>query len=240
MRAILGLDALSLMKNWSFAVFVIGSFLICIPLQFYYGFANQFLNDIGVDQRGGQDDHRADVRDLLHAGHAGVLCPAGREVHAAGRHGRLGRALRVCSPLATPSDKMWMLYIGIALHGICYDFFFVTGYIYVDKKAPDAIRASAQGFITFVTWGIGGFIGTWLAGRDFGLLHRRRQARLDRVLAGPGHRCRRGHGAVRPDVPRSGRRRTNPGLIVSWLTRVMTVVPLRHEVSSRSSREYFA
>jgi MFS family permease len=63
------------------------------------------------------------------------------------------------------TDLMWMLYIGIALHGICYDFFFVTGYIYVDKKATDAIRASAQGFITLVTLGIGGFIGTWLAGK---------------------------------------------------------------------------
>jgi len=64
-----------------------------------------------------------------------------------------------------PTDLMWMLYIGIALHGVCYDFFFVTGYIYVDKKATDSIRASAQGFITLVTWGIGGFIGTWAAGK---------------------------------------------------------------------------
>jgi MFS family permease len=63
------------------------------------------------------------------------------------------------------TDGMWMLYIGIALHGICYDFFFVTGYIYVDKKAPDSIRASAQGFLTLVTWGVGGFIGTWLGGK---------------------------------------------------------------------------
>jgi MFS family permease len=62
------------------------------------------------------------------------------------------------------TDGMWMLYIGLALHGICYDFFFVTGYIYVDKKAPDAVRASAQGLITLITLGIGGFIGTWLAG----------------------------------------------------------------------------
>ena len=58
----------------------------------------------------------------------------------------------------------WMLYVGIVLHGICYDFFFVTGYIYVDKKAPDSIRASAQGFITLVTWGVGGFIGSALVG----------------------------------------------------------------------------
>jgi nucleoside transporter len=160
---VLGLDALSLLKQWSFLVFVVGSFLICIPLQFYYGFTNLFLNDIGVENAAGKMTVgqmseiffmlimpvffvRLGVKWMLLVG---MACWAFRYVLFA--YGR-------------PDDSMWMLYIGIALHGICYDFFFVTGYIYVDKKAPQAIRASAQGFITLVTLGIGGFIGTWLAG----------------------------------------------------------------------------
>ncbi len=160
---ILGLDALSLMRQWSFLVFVIGSFLICIPLQFYYGFTNKFLNEIGVSHAAakmtiGQTSEiffmlvmplffvRLGVKWMLVVG---MACWAIRYVLFA-----FGNA----------TDAMWMLYIGIALHGICYDFFFVTGFIYVDKKAPQAIRASAQGFLTLVTLGIGGFIGTWLAG----------------------------------------------------------------------------
>ncbi len=163
-RDVLGLDALGLLKQWSFAVFVFGSFLICIPLYFYYGFANAFLDNVGVEYATGKMTIgqvseiffmlvmpvffvRLGVKYMLLVG---MLCWTIRYVLFA---------------YGNSTDLMWMLYIGIALHGICYDFFFVTGYIYVDKKASDAIRASAQGFITLVTLGIGGFIGTWLAGK---------------------------------------------------------------------------
>src|SRR5260221_4783765 len=75
----------------------------------------------------------------------------------------------ICFGTGNSGSLVWLLYLGIVLHGICYDFFFVTGQVYVDQKAPQALRAAAQGLITFITYGIGMFIGSWICGRIVGL-----------------------------------------------------------------------
>jgi nucleoside transporter len=162
--SVLGLDALKLLSERSFAVFVLGSFLVCIPLQFYYAFANLFLNELNVVNAAGKMTlgqmseiffmlvmpwffRRLGVKWMLIVGMAAWTARYG--FFAFGNNAQL----------------VWMLYAGILLHGVCYDFFFVTGQIYVDRKAPPDLRAAAQGFIAFVTLGVGMFIGSWASGR---------------------------------------------------------------------------
>ncbi|MFV0606292.1 MAG: nucleoside permease [Niabella sp.] len=160
---ILGLDALSLLKDRNFLVFFLASIAICIPLAFYYSNANPFLSDIGLANPTGMMTigQFSEVIFLL-------LLPVffkrfGFKVTIL--LGMLAWAIRyTLFAYGNAGELTFMLIIGIALHGICYDFFFVSGQIYTDAKAGNKYKSSAQGLITLATYGVGQLIGFWIAG----------------------------------------------------------------------------
>jgi MFS family permease len=161
---ILGLDALALLKQPSFAVFVFSSFLICIPLAAYYSFAPVFVSDLGLADPGFKMSfgQMSEIFFML----VMPLCFARLGVKSMLLIGMLAWVTRYgLFAGAAEAKTMWMVMGGILLHGICYDFFFVTGFIYVDRKAPAAIRGQAQGFLVLVTQGLGMLIGAQVAGR---------------------------------------------------------------------------
>jgi nucleoside transporter len=182
-RSITGIDALKHLGSRSFYVFIISSMLICIPLAAYYNFAPIFVNNAifagGTEGFGGLtgtllDSIFTSPASLLSLGQMSeaffmVLMPfffirlGVKWMLFAGMGAWVLRYALFA--IGAPAGLFWMIVLGILLHGLSYDFFFVTGQIYVDQRAGMAIRAAAQGFIAFVTLGVGNFIGAWASGR---------------------------------------------------------------------------
>lgn len=160
---ILGLDALGLLKNRSYLLFFISSIAICIPLAFYYNFTNLFLNEKGMQSATGVQS-LGQVSELLFM----LLMPflflrfGVKKMLAIGMFAWVFRY--VMFAYGNIDEGYWMLIVGIVLHGICYDFFFVTGQIYTDKLAGERFKSAAQGFITLATYGIGMLIGSLVSG----------------------------------------------------------------------------
>jgi nucleoside transporter len=160
---ILGLKALGLMKDRSFAIFIVSSLLVCIPLAFYYNFTNMYLNAIGVEGAAGKMTFGQMSEIFFMVVFPFFFTRLGVKWMLAA--GMLAWAVRyVLFAFGDTGSAIWMLYGGILLHGVCYDFFFMTGQIYVDREAPKAIQASAQGFIALVTYGVGMVIGSLISG----------------------------------------------------------------------------
>jgi nucleoside transporter len=160
---IVGAESLSLLKDKNFLIFFLSSLLICIPLAFYYQETNKFLNEIKMDGAAAKMS-MGQMSEMIFM----VLIPWFFRKLGVKKMLLLGMGAWVIRYLlfgfGDIGSGVWLLYTGIILHGICYDFFFVTGQIYTDARAGERIRSSAQGMITLATYGVGMLIGFWIAG----------------------------------------------------------------------------
>jgi len=162
-RQIMGLDALVLLKNRSFLLFILASTLICIPLSFYYQIAARVVEMGGLPI--GQTMSYGQMSEIFFM----IVMPfffvrlGVKWMLAIGMLAWVARYALFA--IGAPDEVRWMIITGIVLHGICYDFFFVTGQIYTDKAAPKPIRAQAQGLLVFFTLGLGMFIGAQVASK---------------------------------------------------------------------------
>ena len=161
---LLGFDALKLLKDRNFLMFFITSVLICIPLAFYYQQANPFLVELGMENPTGKMTI-GQISEVLFM----LLLPVFFKRFGFKKTimvGMLAWALRYALfAYGNAGELTFMLILGIALHGICYDFFFVSGQIYTDYKAGEKVKSAAQGLITLATYGVGMLAGFWVAGK---------------------------------------------------------------------------
>lgn len=161
------LDAFKLLAKPAFLVFIICSTLVCIPLAYYYSTTSIFLSDMGFRQPASSMSV-GQMSEIIFM----LLIPfffRKLGVKWMILVGMLAWVLRyLLFAYGAPQQAVWMLFIAIALHGICYDFFFVTGFIYADKKAPATVRSQVQSMLVFFTQGVGMYFGYQIAGKKMG------------------------------------------------------------------------
>lgn len=169
MRTLLMADAFQLMKEPAFMVFILCSTLICIPLAYYYGFTSMLLSQTGFEQPASTMTlgQMSEIFFML-------LVPFFFRRLGVKWMILVGMAAWVLRYLlfafGAPDQVVWMLLAAVLLHGVCYDFFFVTGFIYTDAKASVDVKGQAQSMLVFFTQGVGMFIGYWVAGHRFALV----------------------------------------------------------------------
>jgi nucleoside transporter len=162
-KSLLGLDALVLLKDRSYLIFLIASVLACIPLTFYFTFTNAYLNAVGVENAAGKMSLGQASEVAITLAMPWVFRQF--SIKNVLLIGLLAWALRYALLAFGNADSgVWMFYGAILLHGICFTFFFVTGSIYTDDAAPAALKNTAQGMLTFMTYGVGMLLGSLSSG----------------------------------------------------------------------------